>query len=275
MVTIFPAMDDVRLGQLLRAARIRRGWRQADVAARAGISRQTVSRLERGAVGGVTLDHLRAVADVLEVQLDVVARWRGAEGSRLLSERHGRLAESVTSALHRFAWDVRPEVSFSIYGERGVVDLLAWHAPRRALLVIELKTEIVDVGELLGTLDRKARLARRIAGDLGWQPLVVGVGLIVEDRTMNRARARAHNAVLGAALPADGRALAAWLRRPVGRVAALSFWRYSRGTSATRALPPLRRVRRPTDPKLQRGSRVEGGSAQRSSHGQPRGAHDA
>lgn len=48
-----------------------------------------------------------------------------------------------------------PEVSFSIYGERGVIDLLAWHGPSRTLLVIELKTEVVDAAEMLGVLDRK------------------------------------------------------------------------------------------------------------------------
>ena len=49
------------------------------------------------------------------------------------------------------AWVVRPEVSFSIYGERGVIDVLAWHPARRAILVIELKTELVDINELMGT----------------------------------------------------------------------------------------------------------------------------
>jgi transcriptional regulator with XRE-family HTH domain len=156
-------MDDVRLGQLFRAARIRRGWRQEDVAMRAGISRQTVSRLERGEMGGCTLVSLRGLAKVLDIQLDLVARWRGAEGARLISQRHGALAESVTQALRSDGWDVRPEVSFSIYGERGVIDLLAWRSSERALLVIELKTEIVDVGEMLGTLDRKARLATKVA----------------------------------------------------------------------------------------------------------------
>jgi len=68
------------------------------------------------------------------------------------SSRHAFLAESVVDALRRDSpeWQVFPEVSFSIWGERGVIDLLAWHPGRRALLVIELKTELVDVGELHG-----------------------------------------------------------------------------------------------------------------------------
>ena len=33
------------------------------------------------------------------------------------------------------AWIVEPEVSFSIYGERGVIDILAWHPTSRILLL--------------------------------------------------------------------------------------------------------------------------------------------
>ncbi len=51
-------------------------------------------------------------------------------------------------------WLAQPEVSFAIYGERGVIDILAFHPRSRALLVIELKTGIVDVQALIGTVDR-------------------------------------------------------------------------------------------------------------------------
>ena len=54
-------------------------------------------------------------------------------------------------------WIARPEVSFSIYGERGVIDLLAWHAATRSLLVVELKTELIDLQDLVSVLDRKRR----------------------------------------------------------------------------------------------------------------------
>ena len=41
-------MDALRLGLQLRALRIRRRWRQLDVALRAGVSRGTISNIERG-----------------------------------------------------------------------------------------------------------------------------------------------------------------------------------------------------------------------------------
>ena len=71
---------------------------------------------------------------------------------RMMSRRHSALHESATRAFaEQFPeWEIAPEASFSIYGERGVIDLLMWHPGRRALLVIELKDDIVDVGEMLG-----------------------------------------------------------------------------------------------------------------------------
>jgi hypothetical protein len=75
------------------------------------------------------------VAAALEVRLDITARWRGAEGERLLAARHSGLADAFTRHLGERGWIVKPEVSFSMFGERGLVDLLAWHGPTRALLM--------------------------------------------------------------------------------------------------------------------------------------------
>ena len=94
-------MDDIRVGAVIRAVRIRRKLRQTDLAAAVGVSDTLISRLERGQLGGVPIDTVRKV-----------------------------LAALV------------PEVSFSIYGERGVIDMLLWHPARRALLVVELKTGV-------------------------------------------------------------------------------------------------------------------------------------
>lgn len=128
------------------------------------------------------------VAAVLDIRLDVVARWRGGELDRLVNARHSGLHESVATFLAGLpAWQFAPEVSFSVFGERGVIDILVWHAPSRTLLVIELKTDIVDVQELVATFDRKRRLAVGIARERGWRPALVGCWVIVtRDRTSQR-----------------------------------------------------------------------------------------
>ena len=61
----------------------------------------------------------------------------------MLAARHAALAEAVVADLVARGWAVRPEVTFSSWGERGSIDLLAYH-PALRLLVIDLKTELVD-----------------------------------------------------------------------------------------------------------------------------------
>ena len=141
-------------------------------------------------------------------------------------------------------WVLRPEVSFAVYGERGVIDILAWHPACRALLVIELKTDIVDVNELIGGVDRKRRLAAGIARSLGWDAATVSVWVVVAAARTNRARIAAHAAVLRAAFPMDGRSIRSWLREPDRIVAALSMWRDAHGENVRATSTPVRRVRR-------------------------------
>lgn len=237
------SMDDLRVGAVIRAIRIKRRWRQIDLAARAGVSASVISDIERGHLDGIPLRTIRRATAAVDVRLEYVARWRGGELDRLLNARHSAMHESM--ALHLATMpdgQAAPEVSFSIYGERGVVDVLAWHARTSTALVIELKTDIVDVRELLGSLDRKRRLASTIAHERGWGARNMGVWLVILDSSATRRRFDAHRAVFSAALPDDGRRLRGWLREPRDGIAAASFW------PADAMVPALRsqqRVRQP------------------------------
>lgn len=206
-----------------------------------------ISRMERGQIGPQSIAQVRAVAAALEIRVDLVPRWRAGDLDRLLNSRHSALHESVARLFRDElpTWILAPEVSFSIYGERGVIDILAWHPGRRALLVIELKTDLADVNELVGTFDRKRRLARQIALARDWDPITVSAWLIVAASRTNRRRAGAHEAMLGAALPDDGRTIRRWLRDPSRAFNGLSFWTDSRGEAGRRDLRPIRRVRTP------------------------------
>ena len=220
-------MTDLQFGALVRAIRIRLRWRQSDLAERAGVSQTIVSRIERGDLGTVPLATVRRVAVALEIQVDLVGRWRGADAHRLLSARHSALGESVIRGLTRPGWIFAPEVSFSIFGDRGVVDILAWHRDAGILLVIELKTQIVDINELVGTFDRKVRNAAQIARDHGWavdERTMVSAWVIVADSRTNRRRVHDHAAMLRAAYPLDGRHVRTWLKKPRGSIRCLSFW---------------------------------------------------
>ena len=243
-------MDAGRLGSLVRAVRIRKGLRQQDVADAAGLSRASVSRLEAGRVGRLSLDAVERIASVVDVRTELVGRWRGGDGDRLLSWRHSLLADSVTAVLRSHGWRVEPEVSFSVFGERGVVDQMAWHEGRAHLLVIELKTEFVDINEMLGTLDRKMRLAPRLAMDRGWPPNLVSAWLIITDTRTNRRHAARHASLLRS--PLDGRSLSSFLDDPVAATHGMAFWTgvhpENATKHATRILTRVRARKRPSGP---------------------------
>jgi transcriptional regulator with XRE-family HTH domain len=225
-----------------------------DVAAISGVSDSVISRMERGHVDTVSMGTIRAVARALDVRVDLVARWRAGDLDRLLNARHSELHELVARHISGLPeWVAHPEVSFAIYRDSGIIDILAWHSRRRAMLVIELKTDIADVNELVGTVDRKGRVAVAVAIERGWierrdpRP-TVSIWVIVAESRTNRRRVQAHGAMLRAAFPSDGRAIGGWMRDPVRPIRALSFWPNSHPGTLRRASAPIRRVRRAAAP---------------------------
>jgi transcriptional regulator with XRE-family HTH domain len=243
-------VDDLRLGSVLRILRLRAGFTQAALARRAGISRTAVSTLERGHVGALPLDRVRAVAGALEVRLDVTPRWRGSDLDRLLDAAHAALVDQVVAILSGHGWEVAPEASFSIFGERGSIDVLAWHPARRTLLVVEVKSRIVDIQSLLAGVDRKRRLAARIALERGWEPSAgTSLWLAVADTRTNHRRLAEHAGTIRAVLPGDGRGIGAWLGDPREAGAYLSFLPYAAGRGKRSVPRPVTRLRRLADTK--------------------------
>lgn len=203
----------------------------------------TVSRIEHGQLDAMSVGMLHRVAATLEIRLDWTARWRGGELDRMLNAGHAAMHEALARSFAASEWESAPEVSFSVFGERGVIDLLAFHPPSRALLVVELKTELVDVQALIGTVDRYRRLAPTIARDRGWAAATASCWVVLRDTATNHRRLAAHSTVLRSAFPADGRRMRSWLVHPAGTVAALSFLSgfHDRRISGTSA--GVRRVR--------------------------------
>jgi transcriptional regulator with XRE-family HTH domain len=229
---------------MLRAIRVRKGWRQSDLAARARVSTSVVGRLERGEAASLPLGTLRRIASALGARLDAMVRWNGADLPRLLDVRHSAMHEAVADMFAALdGWVVEPEVSFSVYGERGVIDVLAWHPVRRMLLVIELKTEIVEIGVLLGKMDQRRRLAADLARRaFGWDALAVSTWVLVAEGGTNRRTLARHREVLRAKFPIDGRTMRRWLGDPTTRVDALGFLPYRHHATLRRDMRPVRRV---------------------------------
>lgn len=238
-------MDDHRIGAALRAIRIRKRMRQTDVAARAGMSASVVGRVERGGASRLTLGTLRRLFGAVDARFEAVVRFEGAELARLLDARHAAMADAVVGLLGSLdGWVVEPEVSFSVYGERGIIDVLAWHPGRRMLLVIELKTEVAEVGGLLGKMDQRRRLASGLARERGWDPLGVSTWVCIADTRTNRRALARYRSVLRAKFPVDGRRMRGWLRDPAARVDALGFLPEHPDTTARQGREAFGRIAR-------------------------------
>src|SRR5687768_11941557 len=165
-----PGMDDQRVGSAFRALRIQRNWTQSELAKRVGVSAGLISLVERGHLDSVSMRVLRRVAGALDCRIELRIFSRGGEIDRLLNAGHAALREEVMSFIGELpAWLQQPEVSFAVYSERGIIDILCFHPPTGSLLVIELKTELVSFEDLLATMDIRMRHAKSIASERGWQ----------------------------------------------------------------------------------------------------------
>ena len=217
-------MDDQRIGRVVRALRRRLGWRQADLGAKANCSQATISVIERGHLENISVPTMRRVAAELDASLVIEVRWRGAALDRLMDEEHAVLVASVVEQLTEYGWEAQVELTYSEFGERGSYDVIAWHAPTRILLVIEVKTDLPSAEATLRKLDEKTRLARKVAkASFGWDASVVAKLLVMTSSSTLRRRVDRHRSYFAAVLPTRGSALQAWLRRPSGPIAGIWF----------------------------------------------------
>ncbi len=179
------------------------------------MSRSPVGRIERGELDRIAWADLRAVAEAVGARLEFDLRWQGEGIDRLLDERHAATVDVVVAIFRRCGWEVDVEVSFSIYGERGSIDVVGRHRPTGFLAVVEVKASIGDVNQTVIGLDRKARLAPRIAVERGWACTGVARLLAIADNRTSRSRVARHDVTFMTAFPLRGRACLAWLNAPI------------------------------------------------------------
>lgn len=197
--------------------------------------------LEQGSARELTLGTTERILGSLDARLDVRVLSNGPELDRLLDANHAAITAAVKRRLERWSWVVRVEVSYSRYGERGRIDLLAWHPRRRLLLVVEVKTELVNVQELLGTLDAKARLATHVAANFGWEVRTVIPAIVFAEDPSNRRRVDRLDTLFDR-FAVRGRAAIGWMRAPTDPPSGLMWFVPVR--RGVRSLPATRvRVR--------------------------------
>jgi len=208
-------VDALRVGRVVRALRRRLGWTQEELGERAHVSRSQVSRIEGGGARSMTLRTLDRVAEPLGLQLDLVPRWHGEALDRLLDEGHASLVEALTRRYQAAGgWQLVVEASFSIDGERGSMDLLAFHAGLAVLVVNEVKSAVPDGQATVHVLDRKTRLAPQVAAARGWRAKTVVRLLVINDDRSSRRRVERFGAMFAAAFPLRGRDAGRWIDDP-------------------------------------------------------------
>lgn len=209
-------MEAIRFGLGVRALRHRRHWTQAELAGRTGASRSVIGRIERGQADRVAVHMLQRVAAELGARVDVRLLWHGEGLDRLLDARHATLVDRTLDLLVRQAWTAATEVSFNLRGERGSIDILAFHPPTGALLVVEVKSVVPDMQAMLVALDRKGRLGGEIARGRGWRATSVTRLLVLPDDRTARRRVDALATTFRSVLPARTVEIRRWIREPDG-----------------------------------------------------------
>jgi transcriptional regulator with XRE-family HTH domain len=181
------------IGAAVESLRTALGWTQRTLEERSGVCQSMISRIERGLVRDLTLGTASTLVEATGARLVIgVEAPYLADRARQHDAGHARLAASVVRRLRSSGWDVRTEVEVGGDRSRGWIDVLAFNPATGVMLVIELKTEIHDLGQIersLGWYEREAWLVGR---RFGWQPTTAMSCLLLLMTEANDARAAAN-----------------------------------------------------------------------------------
>lgn len=238
-------MDDVRVGRILRALRRRRGWTQRHLGDRLGLSQQAVSLIERGHGSRLAGSTMRRAFGALDARWEPIVSWRGGHLDRLLDEDHAALVGQTVRLLASHGWRAQVEATYSVFGERGSIDVLGADRDSTAIVVVEVKSELAALDATIRKLDEKERIVRRSLGRerFGFSARRVGRLLILPSTETSRRRVRTSSAILAVALPARGADVRRWLRQPSSDLSGILFLSSTNPSGGTRVGDGSHRVR--------------------------------
>ena len=175
----------VRFGTSVRAVRIALGLSQRAFAERIGRSQSYVSLLERGLIPRLSIVEADGLCQplgatlVLGIEAPILIA-----GERERDAAHARCVAYVARRLRAAGWLVEREVQIGPPSRPGWIDILAFDPVSRILLVIEVKTELVDLGGLERQLGWYVREARQTSRAFEWRAdVVLGAALLLSTVT--------------------------------------------------------------------------------------------
>lgn len=214
-IQLLPATLSPVLGALIRDTRRTIGWSQDELADRAMTSQSKIHRMERDKRGGLDLETLDRVLG--ELGLRVTLEVDGIHVTERREQRdavHATIVSVLVRRLTRAGWQVATEVPTGAGAPTGWIDLIAFRAADGAMLVIEVKTAIPDVGGLLRQVSFYEREASWAARRQGWLPERVAVAVVCLDSAQVRETLERNRDQLTAAFPATPDRFVARMRTP-------------------------------------------------------------
>lgn len=173
----------------VRDVRLALGWSQRELARRTELAQSTICRIERATLADLTFDTAAVVLDVLGVRatLDLQSPLI-ADGRRQKDPGHARCVAYVARRLRRLGWATVTEVEIVTGSGHGWIDVLAYRERDGLLLVIEVKTDLVDIGMVLRQVSWYERAAFDAARREGWLPREAtgAVLVLATQRTLER-----------------------------------------------------------------------------------------
>jgi transcriptional regulator with XRE-family HTH domain len=210
-------MAELDLGDIARFVRdacLALGWSQRELSRRSGVPQTAISRVSRGRLAALDLDQLARIAAATGARMRFVvdAPFLG-DRARQRDRVHARCIGYVAVRLRAAGWQVATEVEIQGVRGPGWIDLLAFDPRTGRLLVIEIKTEIDDLGRIQRTLGWYARQSRMAARRLGWRPTDVAPVLLLLATQAVDARLRGNRDLVRVAFPADAAEVRGWISR--------------------------------------------------------------
>jgi DNA-binding XRE family transcriptional regulator len=160
----------VDFGAAVRQARAAKGWSVAELARRAGLSRDLVYRIEAGQPASSDAYARVAVALGRRLGMELVdPRRRRGTGRDLERDLvHSAMGEFEARHLRGLGLTVGIDEPYQHFQFAGRADVVAWDTERRALLHIENRTRFPDFQEMAGAFNAKrAYLGQALAERVG------------------------------------------------------------------------------------------------------------
>lgn len=198
-----------RLGAFVRAARSRRRWTQAALAGRVGLSRASVSRIEVGRGGGLTVDTWQRVAVALGVPLEI--RFWADRAEEPADAAHLHIQELLLRLARRrgvartFESPTRPA------DPARSVDVGLRDDRLRLLVLCEAWNSMGDIGAAARATSRKVAQAEALAVTLGGDTGAYRVASVwvMRASARNRALLTRYGEIFATRFPGSSRA---WVR---------------------------------------------------------------